>query len=89
MICSNFSMHCSTACLSVSVTFCRASITVSRAPDSGLPVAGEEWVELELELEEGEGVSRTGIRDDSILGLRVVMMLDTAIRLAGYVARPK
>ena len=46
-------------------------------------------MELELELEEGEGVSRTGIREDSMLGRRVVMILDTAIRLAGYVARPK
>ena len=52
--------------------------------------AGDDWVEPELELEDGEGVSRTmGIKEASMVGLRVVMMLDTAIRLGGKVARPK
>ena len=47
-------------------------------------------MEPELELEDGEGVSRMmGINDASMVGLRVVIMLDTAIKLGGKVARPK
>ena len=47
-------------------------------------------MEPELELEDGEGVSlMMGINDASMVGLRVVIMLDTAIRLGGKVARPK
>ena len=40
--------------------------------------------------EDGDGVSlRIGSREDSMVGLRVVMMLDTAIRLGGKEAREK
>ena len=47
-------------------------------------------MEPELELEDGEGVSlMMGIKDASMVGRRVVIMLDTAIRLGGKVARPK
>ena len=42
--------------------------------------AGDEWVEPD-DVDEGEGVSRTGISDDSTAGLSVVKILDTAMRL--------
>ena len=86
--CSSVSMHSSTMLLSVSVTFLRESITLSRA-ESCLTDEGEEVVEPELEEEEGEGVSRTGIMDDSMLGRSVVMILDTAIRDADQELRPE
>ena len=54
-----------------------------------MPSRGEVWQEEEEE-EEGEGVSRRmGTREDSMAGLRVVMILDTAIRLGGKEAREK
>ena len=87
IISSSFSMHDITLCFSTNVIFCRASITLSRG--SLLFVdAGDEWVEPE-EVEEGDGVSRTGIKEASRVGLSVVMILETAMRLGGYVARPK
>ena len=83
-------MHSRTTCFSVRVILLSDSITLSRGPESGLMEAGDDWVEPELELEDGEGVSRTmGIKEASMVGLRVVIILDTAIRLGGKVARPK
>lgn len=83
-------MQSSTTCFSVKVILLRDSITFSRGPESVLTEAGDDWVEPELELEDGEGVSlMMGIKDASMVGLSVVMMLDTAISEGGKVARPK
>jgi len=90
---SRVSMHSNTRLLSVRVTFLRESITLSRAVSSltlATLVVGEEWVEPALDTELGLGVSlTTGIMAASILGLRLVITLETAMREADQVARPK
>ena len=79
-------MQFNTLAFSDIVIFWTASMTLSRGL-SVLPSRGEVWQEEE---EEGEGVSRRmGTREDSMAGLRVVMILDTAIRLGGKEAREK
>ena len=90
MISSSFSMQVKTLALSDRVTFCTASMTLS-SELSVLVRRGEVWQEGEEEEEEdGEGVSlRMGTGEDSMAGLRVVMILDTAIRLGGKEAREK
>ena len=88
IISSSFSMQFNTLAFSDIVIFWTASMTLSRGL-SVLPSRGEVWQEEEEE-EEGEGVSRRmGTREDSMAGLRVVMILDTAIRLGGKEAREK
>ena len=58
-------------------------MTLSRGLSESDLASGEEWQEEEEE-EEGEGVSLSmGTREDSMVGLSVVMILDTAIRLGG------
>ena len=81
-------MQFNTLAFSDIVIFWTASMTLSRGL-SVLLSRGEVWQEEE-EDEEGEGVSRRmGTREDSMAGLRVVMILDTAIRLGGKEAREK
>jgi len=79
IISSSFSIQLITLFFSTSVIFCTASIMLSRG-SLLFAEAGEECVEPD-DVEEGEGVSRTGISDDSTVGLRVVRILDTAMRL--------
>ena len=82
-------MQVKTLALSDRVTFWTASMTLSRGL-SVLERRGEVWQEEEEEEEEGEGVSlRIGTGEDSMAGLSVVMILDTAIRLGGKEAREK
>ena len=65
-------------------------MTLSRGLSESDLASGEEWQEEEEEEEEGDGVSlRMGTREDSMVGLSVVMILDTAIRLGGKEAREK
>jgi len=79
IISSSFSMQLITLCFSTSVIFCTASITLSRG-SLVFAEAGDECVEPD-DVDDGEGVSRTGINDDSRAGLSVVRILDTAMRL--------
>lgn len=88
IISSSFSIQAKTLDFSDIVIFWTAWMTLSRGL-SVLLASGDEWQEEE---EEGEGVSlRLGTREreDSMLGLSVVMILDTAIRLGGKEAREK
>ena len=81
MISSSFSITVSTLAVSDIVIFCRAEMTLSRGLSESDLTSGEEWQEEE---EEGEGVSlRMGTREDSMVGLSVVRILDTAMRLGG------
>ena len=90
MISSSFSIRLSTLAVSDIVIFCRAEMTLSRGLSESDLASGEEWQEEEEEEEEGDGVSlRMGTREDSMVGLSVVMILDTAIRLGGKEAREK
>ena len=83
IISSSFSITVSTLAVSDIVIFCRAEMTLSRGLSESVLTSGEEWQEEEEE-EEGEGVSlRMGTREDSMVGLSVVMILDTAMRLGG------
>ena len=82
IISSSFSIQVKTLVFSDIVIFCTASMTLS----SGLSVLVTSGEELQEEEEEGEGVSLrvvTREREDSMVGLRVVRILDTAIRLGG------
>ena len=82
MISSSFSITVSTLAVSDIVIFCRAEMTLSRGLSESDLTSGEE--RQEEEEEEGEGVSlRIGTREDSMVGLSVVMILDTAMRLGG------
>ena len=91
MISSSFSITVNTLAVSDIVSFCRAEMTLSSGLSESDLSSGEEWQgEEEEEEEDGDGVSlRIGSREDSMVGLRVVMMLDTAIRLGGKEAREK
>lgn len=79
IISSSFSIQLITLFFSTSVIFCTASMMLSRGSVL-VAAAGDEWVEPD-DVDEGEGVSRTGISDDSTAGLSVVKILDTAMRL--------